>query len=131
MVIIAIDFGEKKIGLAVGNTETMTSSPISIFKKTKTGFNWAELTNQILEWEPSKIIIGKPLNMDGTRSDIMEKVESFGKKLESLIDIDIDIEFYDERLTSFEARQLDEDSEMIDDVAAKIILDSWLNNEYS
>tara|TARA_Y100001970_G_scaffold29370_1_gene36292 strand:+ start:3689 stop:4078 length:390 start_codon:yes stop_codon:yes gene_type:complete len=129
MVIIAIDFGEKKIGLAVGNTETMTSSPISIFKKTKTGFNWAELTNQILEWEPSKIIIGKPLNMDGTRSDIMEKVESFGKKLESLIDIDI--EFYDERLTSFEARQLDEDSEMIDDVAAKIILDSWLNNEYS
>ena len=129
MVIIAIDFGEKKIGLAVGNTETMTSSPISIFKKTKTGFNWAELTNQILEWEPSKIIIGKPLNMDGTRSHIMEKVESFGKKLESLIDIDI--EFYDERLTSFEARQLDEDSEMIDDVAAKIILDSWLNNEYS
>ena len=129
MVIIAIDFGEKKIGLAVGNTETMTSSPISIFKKTKTGFNWAELTNQILEWEPSKIIIGKPLNMDGTRSDIMEKVESFGKKLESLIDIDI--EFYDERLTSFEARQLDEDSEMIDDVAAKIILDSWLNNEHS
>lgn len=129
MVIIAIDFGEKKIGLAVGNTETMTSSPISIFKKTKAGFNWAELTNQILEWEPSKIIIGKPLNMDGTRSDIMEKVESFGKKLESLIDIDI--EFYDERLTSFEARQLDEDSEMIDDVAAKIILDSWLNNEYS
>lgn len=129
MVIIAIDFGEKKIGLAVGNTETMTSSPISIFKKTKTGFNWVELTNQILEWEPSKIIIGKPLNMDGTRSDIMEKVESFGKKLESLIDIDI--EFYDERLTSFEARQLDEDSEMIDDVAAKIILDSWLNNEYS
>ena len=129
MVIIAIDFGEKNIGLAVGNTETMTSSPISIFKKTKTGFNWAELTNQILEWEPSKIIIGKPLNMDGTRSDIMEKVESFGKKLESLIDIDI--EFYDERLTSFEARQLDEDSEMIDDVAAKIILDSWLNNEYS
>ena len=129
MVIIAIDFGEKKIGLAVGNTETMTSSPISILKKTKTGFNWAELTNQILEWEPSKIIIGKPLNMDGTRSDIMEKVESFGKKLESLIDIDI--EFYDERLTSFEARQLDEDSEIIDDVAAKIILDSWLNNEYS
>ena len=49
--------------------------------------------------------------------------------MESLIDIDI--EFYDERLTSFEARQLDEDSEMIDDVAAKIILDSWLNNEYS
>ena len=53
----------------------------------------------------------------------------FGKKLRSKIDIEI--EFFDERLTTFEARQLDEDSEMIDDVAAKIILDSWLNNEYS
>jgi putative Holliday junction resolvase len=104
MVVIAIDYGEKKIGLAVGNTETMTSSPISI-------------------------IIGKPLNMDGTRSDFMEKVERFAKKLRSIIDIEI--EFFDERLTSFEARQLDEDSEMIDDVAAKIILDSWLNNEHS
>ena len=59
----------------------------------------------------------------------MEKVETFAKKLGSITDIEI--EFFDERLTSFEARQLDEDSEMIDDVAAKIILDSWLNNEYS
>ena len=59
----------------------------------------------------------------------MEKVERFAKKLGSIIDIEI--EFFDERLTSFEARQLDEDSEMIDDVAAKIILDSWLNNEHS
>tara|TARA_B100001029_G_C14952083_1_gene389402 strand:+ start:76 stop:465 length:390 start_codon:yes stop_codon:yes gene_type:complete len=129
MVVVAIDYGEKKIGLAVGNTETMTSSPMSILKKTRTGFNWDELRKQIMEWKPRKIIIGQPLNMDGTRSDIMKKVESFGKKLESLIDIEI--EFFDERLSSFEARQLDVESEMIDDVAAKIILDSWLNNEYS
>ena len=129
MVVIAIDYGEKKIGFAVGNTETMTSSPISIVKKGKTGFNWDELKEKIMEWEPNRIIIGKPLNMDGTRSDFMKKVEKFGKKLRSKIDIEI--EFFDERLTSFEARQLDEDSEMIDDVAAKIILDSWLNNEHS
>ena len=57
------------------------------------------------------------------------KVETYAKKLRSKIDIES--EFFDEILTSFEARQLDEDSEMIDDVAAKIILDSWLNNEYS
>ena len=129
MVVIAIDYGEKKIGLAVGNTETMTSSPISIIKKGKMGFNWDELKEKIMEWEPQKVIIGKPLNMDGTRSDFMTKVERFGKKLASVIDTEI--EFFDERLTSFEARQLDEDSKMIDDVAAKIILDSWLNNEYS
>ena len=48
MVVIAIDYGEKKIGLAVGNTETMTSSPISIVKKTKTGFNLDELKEKIM-----------------------------------------------------------------------------------
>ena len=79
MVVIAIDYGEKKIGLAVGNTETMTSSPISIVKKAKTGFNWDELKEKIMEWEPNRIIIGKPLNMDGTRSDFMKKVERFAK----------------------------------------------------
>ena len=71
MVVIAIDYGEKKIGLAVGNTETMTSSPISIIKKAKTGFNWDELKEKIMEWEPNRIIIGKPLNMDGTRSCLL------------------------------------------------------------
>ena len=129
MVVVAIDYGEKKTGLAVGNTETMTSSPISIIKKAKTGFNWDEIKEKIMEWEPNRIIIGKPLNMDGTRSDFMERVERFAKKLSSIMDVEI--EFFDERLTSFEARQLGEDSKMIDDVAAKIILDSWLNNENS
>ena len=53
MVVIAIDYGEKKIGLAVGNTETMTSSPISIVKKAKTGFNWDELKKRL--WSGSLI----------------------------------------------------------------------------
>ena len=57
MVVIAIDYGEKKIGLAVGNTETMTSSPISIVKKEKTGFNWNELKEKILEWEPNSCLL--------------------------------------------------------------------------
>ena len=49
MVVIAIDYGESKIGLAVGNTETMTSSPISIIKKGNTGFNLYELKEKIME----------------------------------------------------------------------------------
>ncbi|MBU99875.1 MAG: Holliday junction resolvase RuvX [Rhodospirillaceae bacterium] len=114
MVVIAIDYGEKKIGLAVGNTETMTSSPISIIKKAKTGFNWDELKEKIMEWEPNRIIIGKPLNMDGTRSDFMEKVERFAKKLRSIIDIEI--EFFDEQqLKGLEGRLVIDDQEAVAD----------------
>ena len=126
---MAFDFGIKNIGIAIGQEITKTASTFYSLKAIKGEPDWDELDKIVAEWKPNLFIVGDPYNMDGTRSDFMEKVERFGKKLGSIIDIEI--EFFDERLTSFEARQLDEDSEMIDDVAAKIILDSWLNNEHT
>ena len=67
MVVIAIDYGEKKIGLAVGNTETMTSSPISIVKKAKTGFNWDELKEKIMEWDCLLYTSPSPRDNTGSR----------------------------------------------------------------
>ena len=126
----AVETLASSLGLEIPyeKTEIQDENDYSILDEAVKVFE-AKLKEKIMEWEPNRIIIGKPLNMDGTRSDFMEKVERFAKKLRSIIDVEI--EFFDERLTSFEARQLDEDSEMIDDVAAKIILDSWLNNEHS
>ena len=81
------------------------------------------------------MLIGKPLNMDGTDSDIMKLVEKFHKKLYKLTGIEC--KYIDERLTSFEARQNFKElmtenktsikSEVIDAHAAKILIDNWLN----
>ena len=128
-MIMAFDFGTKNIGIAIGQEITKTASTFYSIRANDGLPDWVELDMIVKEWDPNLFVVGDPLNMDGTRSDFMKKVEKFAKKLRSKIDIEI--EFFDERLTSFEARQLDEDSEMIDDVAAKIILDSWLNNEHS
>ena len=126
MNVIGIDYGISKIGVAVGNTQTSSSSPLEIITKTKSGINWPQLDAIIKEWKPQVVIIGQPFNMDGSESEMMKEVKLFADILKERINIKI--EFFDERLTSFEAKQMDTYGKPIDDLAAKIILDGWLSN---
>ena len=126
MNVIGIDYGVSKIGVAVGNTQTSSSSPLEIILNTKSGINWPQLEAIIKEWKPQVVIIGQPFNMDGSESEMMKEVKLFADILEERINIKI--EFFDERLTSFEAKQMDTSGKPIDDLAAKIILDGWLSN---
>ena len=104
MQIIAFDYGEKKIGVAVGQTSTNTSSPLQIIFNKDNKTNWISISSLLDEWKPDLILLGKPLNMDGSDSEIMKKVNKFYKELKSIYDADI--EFVDERLTTFEAREI-------------------------
>ena len=125
MQIVAFDFGEKKIGVAVGQTSTYTSSPLQVIFNNHDKVNWNEISILLEEWKPELILVGKPLNMDGTDSEIMKKVDTFYKKLESLYDAKF--EYVDERLTTFEARDIlkENNVETVDANAAKILIDNW------
>ena len=125
MQIVAFDFGEKKIGVAVGQTSTYTSSPLQVIFNNHDKVNWNEISVLLEEWKPELILVGKPLNMDGTDSEIMKKVDTFYKKLESLYDAKF--EYVDERLTTFEARDIlkENNVETVDANAAKILIDNW------
>ena len=127
MQIVAFDFGEKKIGVAVGQTSTYTSSPLQVIFNNHDKVNWNEISILLEEWKPELIIVGKPLNMDGTDSEIMKKVDAFYKKMESLYDAKF--EYIDERLTTFEARDIlkENNVETVDANAAKILIDNWFN----
>ena len=133
MQIIAFDYGEKKIGVAVGQTSTNTSSPLKIIFNKDNKTNWISISLLLDEWKPGLILLGKPLNMDGSESEIMKKVDKFYKELKSIYDADI--EFVDERLTTFEAREIlkDEKHDNVDAHAAKILIDNWfdINKEKS
>lgn len=126
MQIVSFDFGTKKIGVAVGQTKTKTSSPLEIIFNKNNKTNWDSIKSIIDEWRPDIILVGKPLNMDGTDSDIMKEVDVFFKKLKKITNIPC--EYVDERLTSFEARQnlLELKTQLIDAQAAKILIDNWL-----
>ena len=128
MQVISFDFGTKKIGVAVGQTETKTSSPLQIVFSKNNSVNWDEIESIVNEWKPNLILVGKPLNMDGSDSDMMEKVDIFYKKLEKISKIPC--EYVDERLTSFEAREslTEIKKDLIDAHAAKILIDQWFSN---
>jgi len=135
MQILSFDFGTKKIGIAVGQTITKSSSPLTVLFNKENKVNWEEVSAIIDEWKPELLLIGKPLNMDGTDSDIMKVVDNFSKKLAKLSGIEC--KYVDERLTSFEARQNFKElmiennknikKEIIDANAAKILIDNWFN----
>ena len=130
MQILAFDFGTKHIGVAVGQTITRTSSPLIVLNVAREGKEiWNTISNLIDEWKPDQLLVGKPLNMDGTPSEMMKKVDPFFKKLQKISRIPC--ELVDERLTSFEAKhlmQVDSKDDRIDDLAAKIFLDNWIEH---
>ena len=130
MQILAFDFGTHHIGVAVGQTVTKTSSPLVVLNVAREGEEiWNTISKLIDEWKPDQLLVGKPLNMDGTPSEMMKKVDPFFKKLQKISSIPC--ELVDERLTSFEAKQLmqvDSKDDRIDDLAAKIFLDNWIED---
>ena len=127
MQIIAFDYGEKKIGVAVGQTSTNTSSPLKVIFNNHGKVNWDEINSLLNEWNPDLIILGKPLNMDGTESEVMKKVDKFYNNLMKIYKARY--EYVDERLTTFEAKEIlkDNKAELVDANAAKILIDNWFN----
>ena len=127
MQIIAFDYGEKKIGVAVGQTSTNTSSPLKVIFNNHGKVNWDEINSLLNEWNPDLIILGKPLNMDGTKSEVMKKVDKFYNNLMKIYKARY--EYVDERLTTFEAKEILKDNkvELVDANAAKILIDNWFN----
>lgn len=132
MKILAIDFGLKRMGLAVGNTVLRSVNPIQPINRKKLADDLNAIQNFIEEYDIQKIVIGYPLNMDGSQSEMTANVEHFANFLKK--HIDIDIEFVDERLTSFEAFEmlkpiqpdLKKRKKSKDSISAMVILNSYL-----
>jgi len=136
--ILGIDFGNKRIGLALAQTLTRSATALSTLPNNSEFLS--ELKKIISEWQVSGIVIGLPLDMEGAEQEITRQVKNFGKKV--FKHTQIPVEYIDERLTSFEAeRQFQSQragqlskakhKSKIDAIAAQIILQSWLDNDTS
>ena len=106
MRVIALDFGTKAIGVALSDELQMTARPLTTLRRHQLKF--AEVLERIatlaVEHEVGTLVIGLPLNMDGTRGPAASRVESFVAQLKQYVQIPIVM--LDERLTSVEAEQL-------------------------
>ena len=85
------------------------------------------INSLLKEWNPDLIILGKPLKMDGTEIEEMKKDEKFYNNLMKIYEARY--EYVDERLTTFEAKEIlkDNKAELVDANAAKILIDNWFN----
>ena len=122
-IIMGFDFGMKRIGVAVGQKVTQTASGLTVVQACDGIPRWEQLDKLILDWQPEKFIVGLPLNMDGSKSEMSQKAHKFSRRMSSRYNIPS--EMFDERLTSFEAREHEEKTH-IDAIAARLILESWL-----
>ena len=121
--VLAIDFGLRRMGLAVGQTITRTASPVGSVSASDGRPDWAALDQLIEEWRPDRLVVGLPLNMDGTESDMSGRARRFAELLEQRYAIPA--ELTDERLTTREARQMRPAADN-HAVAACLIAETWL-----
>jgi len=129
--VLGFDFGKKQIGIATGQTVTHTSSALTIVKARNGIPDWISLDKIIMDWDPDIFVVGLPLNMDLTEGDLSHESRKFALSLQNRFGRKA--EMMDERLTSREAKEqrrtLDsKHSNKVDDLAAALILQSWLEN---
>ena len=129
--VLAFDFGLRKIGVAVGNTLTKTTMPLDIIYTKNGGTPWSDIENLLEEWKPLSVIVGDPINMDDTFSEMSGKARKFAQRLHGRFSVKVLM--VDERLSSFEAKSFLQNEfggktglDNIDSFAAEIVLKSWM-----
>jgi len=130
--VLGFDFGTQKIGLAIGQTATCTATPLCILKAKEGIPNWQALGKIILQWQPDLLLVGLPLNMDGSESEISSLARKFARRLNGRFHLPF--QMVDERLTSFEARQGTQEKrgqKDLDAIAACLMIESWFDAQPS
>lgn len=134
-VLLAFDYGTRRIGVAVGQTTTGTASPAGVIGA-GAGPDWTALERCVQEWSPARLLVGLPYNMDGSETVLTGACRAFAGQLARRFGLPV--EFVDERLTSVtaqadlrEARRSGARTrrvtrEDIDANAARLILETWL-----
>jgi len=134
--LLGFDFGTKSIGVATGQMITATAQPIAAIKANDGIPNWETVEAVIKEWKPDLIIVGLPLNMDGTEQPITQRAKKFGNRLTGRFGVKV--AFQDERLTTASAKEFiferggfkALEKGKVDSVSAALILESWMESYY-
>jgi putative holliday junction resolvase len=147
--ILALDYGRARIGLALADTETRMPQPLSTMERLNRNEDMRRLRELVRERGVKQIVVGLPLRLDGTHGEMAEEVERFAQRVRK--QIGVPVELVDERLTSWEAERLMEETQgrfirdeklagnkkpknaqakmTVDSVAAAVILKEYLDRQ--
>lgn len=124
MNILAIDFGERWLGLALGNTEEKFVVPLDTLDRETTTDVFTSLQQICKERDIGRIVVGKPLTLSGKEGERVEAAQAFASELKEKLNLPVD--FIDERLTSHQARHEEISGGDEHSRAAALILESVL-----
>jgi putative Holliday junction resolvase len=134
--VLGFDFGEKRIGVAVGNTITSRAEPLTTIHAESNEDRMAAVAYLVKEWQPARLVIGEPAHENGSPHEIARLAHKFGNRLHEKFRLPV--EYVNEFLSSTEAsRHLTErgitgreQKAHLDAVAAQVILQSWFDNPH-
>lgn len=135
MLVMGFDFGANRTGVAIANTLTGVATPQSVLYAKQGQPDWEGIAKLVKEWQPEQLIVGMPRKLDGTPSTMDKPIRKFCRQLEQRTELPV--ELADEQLSSREAEQRLKSArqagrkrkvrkEEIDQLAAAIILENWL-----
>ena len=135
--LLAFDFGEKRIGVAVGNTIVGIAHPLQTIATESNDERFSTIGHLIAEWQPAQLVVGLPSHMDGTEHELSRLCRKFANRLHGRFNLPVAL--VDERLSSAEASQTLKDAgiggrkqkPMLDQVAAQVILQSYLDQHHA
>ena len=134
---MGFDYGRKRIGVAIGHELTATTQALDTVAVRHNKPDWDHITRLLGEWKPDLLLIGLPMNMDGTEHDVSKAARRFANQLNGRYQLPV--ELVDERLSSIEAEEMITDARRnkrikknqakrsLDQVAAEIIIRTWLS----
>jgi putative Holliday junction resolvase len=132
--VLAFDFGERRIGIAVGEHLIKSANPLSTIDNESNEVRFATITQLVNEWQPKLLVVGLPLSLDGNETEVTQLCKKFARRLNGRFNLPVIM--IDERYSSTEASQLLYESgikgraqkAMLDQVAAQTILRSYLDS---
>ena len=130
-IVMGFDFGTQKMGMACGNSLSSTAQPLAIFPMRDGIPDWDKLEKLIAQWQPNTCVVGLPLNMDDSESELSARARKFARRLRHRLNIPVWM--VDERLTTREARnsllsyqqQGHGKKTNADSLAATMLIESW------
>ena len=130
---LAFDHGLQNIGVAYGQSLTGRGNELPPLAAKDGIPNWDAVEKLLKEWKPNIIIVGLPLNMDDTESELSQRTQKFARRVHGRFNLPV--EMMDERLSTFDAKQEAKErghkgnyrQNPIDSIAARLILESWFS----
>ncbi len=132
--VLAFDYGERFVGVAVGDVETSMANPLTHIEARESAPRLAAIEAMVREWRPGRLVVGLPLSLDGKPHAMTAKAQAFGAELASRFALPV--EYCDERLSSAAAEENlraagrggRANKHLVHAEAARIILQDWLDH---